>query len=62
MERGRRGLPRVSDDDVVEGFVAFAEAGETDFEDHCLLALKLGRVMLLCCAFGLGFDRAEKGR
>lgn len=25
------------DDDVVEGGVAFAEAGEADFEDHCWL-------------------------
>jgi hypothetical protein len=27
------------DDDVVEWFVGFAEAGEADFEDHCLCAL-----------------------
>lgn len=25
----------MGDDDVVEGGVAFAEAGEADFEDHC---------------------------
>ncbi len=27
-------LPGLGDDDVVEGGVAFAEAGEADFEDH----------------------------
>ena len=32
---GKRGAPGLRDDDVVEGSVAFAEAGEADFEDHC---------------------------
>lgn len=32
-ERG--GVPGVCDDDVVEGGVAFAEAGEADSDDHC---------------------------
>ncbi len=27
-------IPGLGDDDVVEGGVAFAEAGEADFEDH----------------------------
>lgn len=30
-----KGAPGLGDDDVVEGGVAFAEAGEADFEDHC---------------------------
>ena len=30
-------LPGLRDDDVVEGGVAFAEAGEADLEDHGLL-------------------------
>lgn len=32
-----RGIPGLRDDNVVEGGVAFAEAGEADFEDHGLL-------------------------
>ena len=31
------------DDDIVEWFIAFAEAGEADFEDHCLHASILER-------------------
>lgn len=31
------GVPGLRDDDVVEGGVAFSEAGEADFENHCLL-------------------------
>lgn len=31
-------LPSFCDDDIVEGGVAFAEAGEADFEDHCWLS------------------------
>ena len=27
-------VPGLRDDDVVEWFIAFAEAGEADFEDH----------------------------
>lgn len=34
MGGGGGGLPGLRDDDVVEGGVAFAEAGEADFEDH----------------------------
>ena len=33
-EEGRGEVPSLSDDDVVDGCVALAEAGETDFEDH----------------------------
>lgn len=31
-------VPGLRDDDIVEWFIAFAEAGEADFEDHCLHA------------------------
>lgn len=36
MGEGREGgrVPCLRDDDVVEGGVGFAEAGEADFEDH----------------------------
>lgn len=36
---GWKGVPGLRDDDVVEGGVAFAEAGEADFEDHARGAL-----------------------
>ena len=32
---GGGALPGLGDDDIVEGGVAFAEAGEADFEHHC---------------------------
>ena len=34
MGRGGEAVPGFGDNDVVEGGVAFAEAGEADFEDH----------------------------
>lgn len=36
---GRVDVPSVGNDDVVEGCVTFAEAGEADFDNHCLRAL-----------------------
>ena len=36
--KGRgKSAPSLGDDDVVEGGMAFAEAGEADFEDHYLV-------------------------
>lgn len=34
-----KGIPGLGDDDVVKGSVAFAEAGEADFEDHCFVVV-----------------------
>ena len=44
---GKRGAPGLRDDDVVEGSVAFAEAGEADFEDHCSFEGEGGRWMMV---------------
>lgn len=35
-----KGAPGLGDDDVVEGGVAFAEAGKADFEDHCWVSMR----------------------
>lgn len=40
---GRGNLPGLRDDDVVEGGVAFAEAGEADFDNHCWLSTDVER-------------------
>ena len=48
------------DDDVVEGGVAFAEAGEADFEDHCCWRGGWGREGVFEVGFA-EFDRAEVG-
>lgn len=42
MGAGRGGVPGLRDDDVVEGGVAFAEAGQADFDDHFRGALRWG--------------------
>lgn len=34
-------LPGLHDDDVVEGLMAFAEAGQADADDHCGWAIKV---------------------
>ena len=40
---GGGNLPSLRDDDVVEGGVAFAEAGEADFDNHCWLSTNVER-------------------
>lgn len=46
MKGGGLGVPSLRDDDVVKGGVAFAKAGEADFDDHCWLSRDGQRVCL----------------
>jgi len=67
MTRGRgkgkkRVLPGLRNDDVVEGGVTFAEAGEADLDDHARGTLLWKMGMGKRWKGEVGSDRAELGR
>lgn len=56
---GGSDVPGLRNDDVVEGGIAFTEAGEADFDDHCLVSGGRERGGFRFTSRRPEFDRAE---